>query len=310
MKIVHVAVGVLIDENRRVLIALRNKHAHQGGLWEFPGGKCEQGERAEEALRRELYEEIGIRVLKDAPLCRIRHDYGDKYVLLDVRRILSYSGEPVGKEGQRIRWADLAQLHAGEFPAANKAIIERIQLADRIAISRSVAHPQEFMADLETILRRAPQRLHLRQTQLSPQAYAELVEHCRPRCRALGVPLVLHCSPVQFNQIGAAGVHVNSATLLALSARPVAEAFSFSASCHNVTQLRRAQDIGADYAFLSPVAASTSHPEQPPLGWERFASLIAQMEIPVYALGGMRITDVPAAHSYGAAGIAAISAFY
>jgi len=94
MKLVHVAVGVLIDQHQRVLVALRNANAHQGGLWEFPGGKCEPGEHVSEALRREFFEEIGIEVTHDVPLCAIRHDYGDKQVRLEGRRLVAFHGRP------------------------------------------------------------------------------------------------------------------------------------------------------------------------------------------------------------------------
>ena len=84
MKRLHVAAGVIRGADGHVLIAKRPLDKHQGGLWEFPGGKVEEGETAEAALARELAEELGIAVIAARPLIQVRHDYPDKQVLLDV----------------------------------------------------------------------------------------------------------------------------------------------------------------------------------------------------------------------------------
>ena len=124
---VHVAVGVLLNAKREVLIALRPMDSHQGGLWEFPGGKVEEGESVERALNREFEEELGISVQACSPLTQIRHDYSDKLVLLDVWRIEKYSGIPSGKEGQAIEWRALSKLRAADFPKANAGIIRALK---------------------------------------------------------------------------------------------------------------------------------------------------------------------------------------
>ena len=121
--IVHVVVGVLLNENQQVLIALRPVQSHQGGLWEFPGGKVEEGESVECALNREFEEELGLSVLACTELTQIRHEYSDKSVLLDVWRIEKYSGTPKGREGQVIEWRALSKLRAEDFPKANERII-------------------------------------------------------------------------------------------------------------------------------------------------------------------------------------------
>jgi|TARA_B110000967_G_scaffold68481_1_gene70756 8-oxo-dGTP diphosphatase len=121
--IVHVVVGVLLNDNQQVLIALRPVQSHQGGLWEFPGGKVEEGESVEYALNREFEEELGISVLACTELTQIRHEYSDKSVLLDVWRIEKYSGTPKGREGQVIEWRALSKLRAEDFPKANERII-------------------------------------------------------------------------------------------------------------------------------------------------------------------------------------------
>jgi 8-oxo-dGTP diphosphatase len=126
-KRVHVAVGVISDGGTGILVARRAQDAHQGGLWEFPGGKVEAGETVQEALRRELFEELAIEVRNCAPLLLIEHDYADKSVVLDVWWIDAFDGEPHGCEGQPLRWADVAELRGLEFPAANVPIVSAIE---------------------------------------------------------------------------------------------------------------------------------------------------------------------------------------
>jgi 8-oxo-dGTP diphosphatase len=121
--IVHVAVGVLLNDSHEVLIALRPAQSHQGGLWEFPGGKVEEGESVEHALNREFEEELGVSVQACTELTQIRHEYSDKSVMLDVWRIEKYSGIPQGREGQAIEWRALSKLLVEDFPKANERII-------------------------------------------------------------------------------------------------------------------------------------------------------------------------------------------
>ncbi|MFN0002397.1 MAG: 8-oxo-dGTP diphosphatase MutT [Pseudohongiellaceae bacterium] len=125
--VIHVVAGVILNEQREVLLALRPLDKHQGGLWEFPGGKIEVGETVQAALARELQEEINLVVLECAPFLLIDHDYGDKKVLLDVWIIKAHSGTPYPREGQRIRWVKIRDLSSYAFPAANTPIVTALK---------------------------------------------------------------------------------------------------------------------------------------------------------------------------------------
>ena len=126
---IHVAVGVIKKNNgHQICIAKRPDKIHQGGLWEFPGGKVEQGETVEQALVRELQEELGISVLSSNKFMDIQFDYGDKKVWLDIHIVEEFRGDPVGREGQPIKWVNINDLKKYPFPAANVAIIEKLQL--------------------------------------------------------------------------------------------------------------------------------------------------------------------------------------
>ena len=125
-KRVHVAVGVIEDGRGAIFISRRHAAQHQAGKWEFPGGKVEAGEGVEQALARELFEELGIQVTRCQPLMEIEHDYSDKQVRLDVWRVTGFVGEPWGKEGQTALWVPVSELAGYEFPEANTPIMQRI----------------------------------------------------------------------------------------------------------------------------------------------------------------------------------------
>jgi 8-oxo-dGTP diphosphatase len=124
---VHVAVGVITKDNLYFLTK-RLLGGHQGGKWEFPGGKVEKDESVHQALHRELKEEVAIEVLSCIPLIEITHDYGDKKVLLEVFIIDNFSGQAKALEGQESNWFTLGELAKLEFPAANQAIIAKLNL--------------------------------------------------------------------------------------------------------------------------------------------------------------------------------------
>ncbi|MFQ3201744.1 MAG: 8-oxo-dGTP diphosphatase [Zhongshania sp.] len=127
-KPVHVAVGVIYNLQGQILITRRHDDAHQGGLWEFPGGKVETGETVCGALARELLEELGIlvQISSCTQLLEIPHYYTDKVVLLDVWNVVKFDGEAIGKEGQPLIWIEPKMLSEYAFPAANTAIIDAI----------------------------------------------------------------------------------------------------------------------------------------------------------------------------------------
>ncbi|WNC68057.1 8-oxo-dGTP diphosphatase MutT [Thalassotalea nanhaiensis] len=124
-KRVHVAVGV-IYKDQQFFLTKRLEHTHQGGKWEFPGGKVENDETVHEALHRELKEEIAIDTLAIRPLIEISHDYSDKHVLLEVFLVDQFLGEPTAQEGQQQGWFKKGELTTIDFPKANTPIVNKI----------------------------------------------------------------------------------------------------------------------------------------------------------------------------------------
>ncbi len=123
MPLCRVSVGILVKDNQ-VLVARRHAHQHQGGLWEFPGGKIELSETPLEALTRELREEIAIEVLSAEFLFTVQHVYPDKQVQLEIFRVLKFEGTPEHQEGQVLEWKSVAALAAEDLPEANYQILD------------------------------------------------------------------------------------------------------------------------------------------------------------------------------------------
>jgi 8-oxo-dGTP diphosphatase len=303
-----------VQGDGRVLIARRPAHVHQGGLWEFPGGKLEPGEDALAALARELQEELGIDVLSARPLIRIPYRYPDRQVVLDVWRVDSYAGSVHGREGQEIRWVPLAALADFEFPPPNRPIITALRLPDRYLITPEPGQPSnwpQFLVTLEKALQRGLCLVQLRGKQLDVAALRQLAPSVRELCRRYGARLLLNGAPQLAASLGMDGVQLGSTDLLRCHQRPAElMGLMLGASCHTAEELAHACAMGADFALLSPVMPTRSHPGVPPLGWEKFAELVAASTIPVYALGGMTAADIPLAWRYGGQGVAAISGLW
>ena len=126
MVAIHVVVGVIINHKNQVLIAKRASHQHQGNKWEFPGGKVENNETPQDALKRELKEELGIELQVAKYLINISHQYADKTVHLEVFEVRDWQGDAQGREGQPIRWVDKVALNQYEFPTANTEILSAL----------------------------------------------------------------------------------------------------------------------------------------------------------------------------------------
>ena len=306
MKIIHVVAGALADGRGRVLVTRRPEGVHQGGRWEFPGGKLEPGETPLAGLERELAEELGIRVLASRPLIRIHHDYGDRRVLLDVHRVTVFAGTPVGREGQPLDWRQPRDMDPADFPAADRPIITALKLPSLYLITgEDPRAPAAFLSRLDLALEAGMSLVQLRAHGLSPAAYARLAASAHAFCQRQGARLVLNRGPEEARGLAADGLHLASRYLAELHQRPDGWPL-VGASCHGAADLARAAALGLDYALLSPVMPTASHPGAPHLGWAGFAALAEAAALPVYALGGLGSGEAEHAIHQGAQGVAAI----
>jgi 8-oxo-dGTP diphosphatase len=310
MKILHVAVGVIKNTHGQILISLRKPSLHQGSLWEFPGGKFELGETAQQALIRELNEELAITVHTSTPLISIKHRYPELTVQLHVFLVENFSGLAKGNEGQAIKWVKAAELADYEFPAANQAIIMAAQIPHYYAILDDTDETQNLI-NLTKLLNQGIKLIQLRLKTTPPDELCSFIKQAYPLCQEQGVRLLINSSVNNAHKYPLDGLHLTSRDLMSLSERPAYLSSSawLAASCHKLSELKHAQQIGVDFVVLAPVLRTKSHPDTSPLGWEQFTYLVAQINLPVYALGGLAESNLIDARLAGGQGIASIRAF-
>ena len=128
MKLLTVAACALVDTDGRVLLAQRPAGKPMAGLWEFPGGKVEAGERPEQTLIRELKEELGILVNEAclAPLTFASHSYPDFHLLMPLYVCRRWEGTPMGLEGQRLAWVRVNRLRDYPMPPADEPLVSHL----------------------------------------------------------------------------------------------------------------------------------------------------------------------------------------
>lgn len=309
----HVAAAVISRPGNEVLIAQRPDHVPHGGLWEFPGGKLESGETAAAGLARELKEELGITVLRAQPLIRVRHRYPHHAVLLDVWDVPEFEGEPHGREGQSISWVPREELVRYRFPEANLPIITAARLPHAYLITPEPGPAlrwEPFLRRLDALLAQGIRLVQFRAKSLSEPDYLALGTEVLRQVRRHGGRLLLNAPPRTLELLPADGIHLTSARLAALDVRPVPAGKWLAASCHGLNEVRKAQQVGADFIVASPVRPTESHPGAPVLGWEGLRELTEASTIPVYALGGLGGDDQAKVREMGAQGIAAIRSLW
>ena len=312
-KIVEVAAAVLQRPDGSFLLAQRPPDKIWAGYWEFPGGKIEAGETPYHALVRELREELGIEVETAYPWITRVFTYPHATVRLNFFRVTAWRGELHPHEGQQFAWQSPAALRylrangggsatVSPMLPANAPILRALELPDLYAISNAAElGVEKFLQRLERALDNGLRLVQLREKDLPREELRELARRVMALAHAHGAKVLLNGDVALAQEVGADGVQLTATQLAGLHERP--EVDWCAASCHNIEELRRAEALGCDFALLSPVLPTLSHPGAPHLGWGNFAAIAAGSSIPVYALGGLARDDMQTAWQHGAHGI-------
>ena len=309
---IRVVAGV-IHYRGRVLTAWRGQDQHAGGCWEFPGGKVHSGESPSTALQRELYEEIGVQTSPGLPVICLRYDYPDRQIKLNVRETVVPVQTIYAQQGQFLRWCPTEKLQAEDFPPANNAVISALKLPHTYAITPLLSDAESAVRSVCRLLDRSSVKVHLILLRLqNPIHYVTVVKRVLPIVKATGTQLMLHDAPEdvmeQFgNQI--AGIHLSQSAFREIQQRPVMRHQWFAVSCHSLTEIEQATANGADFCVLGHVRDTPSHKDQPALGTDTLAQIVAAANIPVFALGGMQLSDIEDVRGCGGQGIAGIRCF-
>lgn len=303
---ISVVIGIIKNENNEVFISRRASKLHQGDLWEFAGGKVEDGETLNAALSRELHEEIGIDVISVVPLIAFEHNYGDKKVHLHVFEITKFLGTAESKLGQESLWVQLADLNNYAFPAANRGILAALQLPPYYAILND--DNDDLLAELNQLFEQGIKLIQARLKNITAQQVQDFLAIAYPLCQTKGVTLLVNSATPQAFEMQSDGIHLTSVDLLALTHRHDDTRW-LSASCHNLTELKHAEKIGVDFAVLSPVLPTQTHPEFEAIGWDFFSKWVAECNMPIYALGGLEKANLQTVKLAGGHGVAGIRAF-
>ena len=321
-RIIHVAVAILQRKNEaglsEFLLASRPQGKGWAGWWEFPGGKIEDGETPEHALTRELAEELGIKPTitqqwlvrqYDYPaLSENGHDSPAKTVLLHFYFVSAWQGEPTPHEGQMLSWQNPQNITVAPILPANKPIMHALTLPPVYAISNMAEMGESAYIDaLKAAFNKGLRLVQIREKHLIKDDFIKIAQQIIAIAKPYGAKTLISQDIGLARDLGADGVHLPSQNLMLLKTKPVAslpENFVVAASCHNAAELAHAEMLGLDFVVLSPVRSTESHPEIDAIGWDNFSALAQKTSLPVYALGGMTLPDLPIALSYGARGVA------
>ncbi|PID46066.1 MAG: pyrophosphohydrolase [Proteobacteria bacterium] len=297
-KPVEVVAAVIRDAEGRVLIAQRPQDKHQGGKWEFPGGKVEAGESRRSALARELHEELGIEVTQSARLISVYHEYEDKAVYLDVYEVVLWRGTPCGNEGQPIQWVQPDALSDFEFPEANAPIIDSVILPKFIKIISPVTSAESFKKQVLASLQFDPLP-YLYYDFLEAELTHEQLNWLLDTAAAHQTEVIIQSPPPLIR--GDYNLHLSANELLKANVKPGAK--RVSATCSTPEELFKAQRLGLDFVFVGPVIVSSAGGDHGALGWPAFQSLVGRVNMPVYAMGGLNDKSLERAREYGAQGV-------
>ena len=308
-QVLDVAVAVLQREDGRVLLAQRPAGKPWEGYWEFPGGKVEPGEAVAQALVRELHEELGVDPDRVYPWVTQEYEYPEKRVRLHFYRVLAWHGQPHGREGQSMSWENPSAVNIGPLLPANDRVLRALSLPLFYAITNAKKYgATEFMQRLKAALEKGVRLVQVREHDMPPEQLESFARRVVELAHEHEARVLVNGDEALARRCGADGVHLPSERLMRQKQRPGTRIWA--ASCHDAAELAQAARFSADFVVLSPVLPTPTHPDAAGMGWEKFAALVRNYPVPVYALGGMKPELLDTAMQHGAHGVSLLSGIW
>ncbi len=307
MKTIKAVVGVLRNPANEILIAKRQDHQFMGGFWELPGGKIEPQESDQEAVIRELNEELGIVVTDLSRHQTMTYQYPDRVIKLSIYNINQYQNTPIGAEGQEITWSSIEHLTHFNLLPTMKDFINSVTLPNKYWITPSSEHQSNGW--MEKFDEKLKQGISLIQLRSKIKIDNDFIQKLYNKCHQVNVKLLLNIPNKTFKEDYCDGWHLTTNEMLNLKERPCEAEQILSASTHDLNEALKAQSLGVDFVLISPVQATQTHPDTTPIGWDAAKEVVEQLNIPVYFLGGMTLNDLNKTLNLGAQGIAGVSSF-
>lgn len=310
---IRVAAGLILDANGHLLLGQRPEGKPWAGWWELPGGKIETGESVEQALVRELGEELGIHATQIYPWVTYVHEYPKNIVELAFCQVTAWEGTPKGLENQDLAWVDPQDpIDVGPLLPATEPPLRWLQLPTRYLISH-IGAPEgvrSFMERLEAALTQGLRLVQFREpgwTGSSDELH-EVFQDVLARCHRRGAQCLINSVHPTTWWAQADGVHLRAADAQRIAAKGASQRPSglLGVSAHNPEEIDTARALNADFVVLGHVLDTPSHAGEAAMGWEQFGQWAARAGRPVFALGGQSVDTAQIARRHGAHGIAAI----
>tara|TARA_B100000767_G_C19757817_1_gene533814 strand:+ start:1152 stop:2123 length:972 start_codon:yes stop_codon:yes gene_type:complete len=300
---VNVSVAVLINTNHQVLFAQRPPSKPWEGWWEFPGGKIEKNETSVDALYREIYEEIGVKITQFENWVTRSFTFGGNHITLHFFKVFKWEGEVTPKENQKLVWTYLRKPKVSPILPANLFIQKAFDIPKYYAITNlSEISKKVFFNQLQKKISDGLKMVQVREKNISRNEFKIFSTEVIKVCKRKNVKVIINSDVNLAYELKADGVHLTSEDLLNIKILP--KDLIVSASCHTKEEVDFADKLNINFLVLSAVKKTLSHPGIQPIGWNKFRKIVSVVNTPIFALGGLGTNDYEVALKSGAIGIA------
>ena len=294
---IEISIG-LIKFNSALICLKRNKKPYEGFI-EFPGGKKKGSESPIECLRREITEELNIRVEKAKFIYCIKHQYEDALIIINVFNIHRYSGNISSNEEREVVYYDSASDH--NVLPTHERILRLMKLPKLLKIITSLNYDDFNFKSINLYK-------YIRLRDISFDTYKAYIQPKLEKYRYKGNLIIDYPFNKNWDD-NYAGIHFKSNRLKNCLNMIKNHRYLYSASCHTLDDVELSNKILFDFILISPVI--TSPYDTTPLGWTKFGSLSNRSYVPTYALGGLQslgddLSNSSSNKGFGLAGIKCI----